>query len=249
MERPKNIIMLLFILLTTSLSVFASYKTDIYSAYISNNMPEWKTTLDKMMKEKPGSNEFILELVNYQYGYIAWCIGNDKDKEAEFYLEKATENIELLEQKGFKPSDVSGYKSAFYGFRIGLATYKAPFLGPKSVKFAELSIEQDSLNPMGYIQYGNGQFHMPPIFGGSKKVAVEYFLKALDIMEKDTVKIRNDWNYLSLLALIGQSYVEMEEYQNAKKYFEKALKTEPDFLYVKLELLPDLIKKMNIKIP
>ena len=47
-------------------------------------------------------------------------------------------------------------------------------------------------------------------------------------MEKDKIKIKNDWNYLSLLALIGQSYIEMEQYQKAKFYFEKALAAEPD---------------------
>ena len=108
-------------------------------------------------------------------------------------------------------------------------------------------MQQDSQNPMGYIQYGNSQFYMPPIFGGSKKEALEYFLKAEKLMEKDKTKIKNDWNYLSLLALIGQSYVVMEEYQKAKFYFEKALAAEPEYLFIKIDLLPALLKKMSLK--
>lgn len=246
MERPKYFVILLALILSFTISVFASFKTDIYSAYIGNNMAQWKVIIDKMNEEKNKSNEFIIELVNYQYGYIAWCIGTEKDKEAEHYLEMASQNIDALKNKSFKPAEISAYKSAFYGFRIGLAAYKAPFLGPKSVKYAELSMKQDSKNPMGYLQYGNGQFHMPPIFGGSKKVAVEHFLKALHLMEKEPSRIEKDWNYLSLLALIGQSYFIMEDYQNAKKYYEKALRVEPNFLYIKKELLPDLLKKMEI---
>jgi tetratricopeptide (TPR) repeat protein len=223
---------------------FASYKTDIYAAYIGNNMLQWKVTIDKMNNEKIKTNEFILELVNYQYGYIGWCIGNGKDKEAENYLKLATENIEMLEQKGFNPSEISAYKSAFYGYEIGINKMKAPFIGPKSIKYSKLSMELNPQNPMGYIQYGNSQFYMPTMFGGSKKEAVEHFIKAKKLMETDKTKIKNDWNYLSLLTLIGQSYAEMEDYQNAKIYYEKALAVEPDFLYVKLELLPDLIKRM-----
>ncbi len=61
------------------------------------------------------------------------------------------------------------------------------------------------------------------------------------------LNIEYDWNYLSLLALIGQSYFAMEDYKNAKIYYEKALKVEPDFLYVKNKLLPELIKKQRLK--
>jgi tetratricopeptide (TPR) repeat protein len=122
---------------------------------------------------------------------------------------------------------------------------KAPFIGPKSVKYSKLSMEQNPQNPMGYIQYGNSQFYMPPVFGGSKSEAIEYFKKAEKLMEKDKVKIENNWNYLSLLALIGQSYFAMDDYKNAKIYYEKALAVESNFLYVKNELLPDLIEKMK----
>jgi len=104
---------------------------------------------------------------------------------------------------------------------------------------------QNPQNPMGYIQYGNSQFYMPPIFGGSKKEAVEHFIKAEKLMEKDKSKTENDWNYLSLLALIGQSYFAMEDYTNAKIYYDKALTVEPNFLWVKKELLPQLMGKMK----
>ncbi len=245
MERPKHFLILLQILLFSVHWCIASYKTEIYNAYISNKMENWKTSIDKMNLENNKSDDFILELINYQYGYIAFCIGTQKDNEAGKYLDMAVKNIAILDKKGFKPAEISAYKSAFYGYEIGLNNLKAPFIGPKSVKFSKLAMEQDPQNPMGFIQYGNSQFYMPAIFGGSKKEAIEYFLKAEKLMEKDKTKIKNDWNYLSLLVLIGQSYVAIDDYKNAKIYYEKALTFEPGFLYVKLELLPDLLKKMK----
>jgi tetratricopeptide (TPR) repeat protein len=157
----------------------------------------------------------------------------------------AQNNLGLLEKTRTDVSTISAYKSAFYGYEIGLNIIKAPILGPKSLKYSKLAMEQNPQNPMGYIQYGNSQFYMPAIFGGSKKEAVEHFIKALELMEKETTRIEKDWNYLSLLTLIGQSFTEMKEYKNAKKYFEKALAIEPNFLFVKLELLPDLLENMK----
>jgi tetratricopeptide (TPR) repeat protein len=222
-----------------------SYKNKIYDAYISNNMPKWKTIIDEMESLKRTDAAFMLELVNFQYGYIGYCIGSENMVEAGKYLELAVDNLAKLEKKGVELSQISAYKSAFYGYEIGINKLKAPFIGPKSIKYSKLSMEQNPQNPMGYIQYGNSQFYMPPVFGGSKTEAIEHFIKAEKLMEKDKEKIRNDWNYLNLLALIGQSYFAMEDYKNAKIYFEKALNVEPDFLLIKIDLLPKLMTKLK----
>jgi len=237
----------MFALIFTAFSpVWAtSYKNKIYDAYISNNMPKWKTIIDEMENSKSKDKVFLMELINFQYGYIGYCIGAGKMDEAEKYLDLAENNLEKSDKLGAERSQISAYKSAFYGYEIGINKMKAPFIGPKSVKYSKLSMEQNPQNPMGYIQYGNSQFYMPPAFGGSKKVAVEHFLKAEKLMSTDKINIENDWNYLSVLALIGQSYFAMEDYKNARIYFEKALKVEPDFLLIKIDLLPKLLKKQN----
>lgn len=246
MERQKYIGLILILFFGAVSPAWASaYKTKIYAAYIGNTMEKWKSIIDKMEGTKNSNAGFLLELVNFQYGYIGYCLGNDKMKEAEKYLDLAEENLDELEKAGGEPSQISAYRSAFYGFNIGLNKMKAPFLGPKSVKYAKQAMEQNPENPMGYIQYGNSQFYMPPVFGGSKEEAVKHFKKAEQLMEKHQKELQNDWNYLSLLALIGQSYSEMKEYKNAMEYYEKALKIEPGFSWVKKELMPQLQEKMR----
>ncbi len=223
----------------------ASEKTRIYQAFIHNRMEDWKAVIDDMESHKTSETARLAKLVNYQYGYIGYCLGVEKDKEARNYLEKAEKNLDMLEDEGYRPSDIHAYKSAFYGYKIGLSPIKAPIFGPKSVKQAELAIEADSTNPMGYIQQGNAQFYMPPIFGGSKTEAIKKFGKALQLMKQNGESVENDWNYLSLLVLIAQSYEEMEKWEQAEKYYMQALAAEPDFKWVKDELLPGLIKKKN----
>ena len=244
MERKKYLI-LLILLLFGFLSIYASNKTEIYKAYISNDMNLWKKTIDEMNQQKSKSNDFRLELINYQYGYIAWCIGNKKYKIAETYIELGEKSIHILEKTGSYASSVNAYNSAFYGYRIGLNLLKAPFFGPKSVECAKLSIKQDTNSPYGYIQYANSQFYMPSVFGGSKKIALDYYTKAKNLMERNPNEAIEDWNYLSLLSMIAKTYTALKDFNQAKLYYEKILKIEPDFLWVKNELYPELLKKIK----
>jgi tetratricopeptide (TPR) repeat protein len=243
MERKKYSIILVLLLLP--LLMTASKKERIYKAFIHNQMQDWKAVIDEMENEKNKNACFLAELVNYQYGYIGFCIGMEQDKLAKRYLELAEENVDNLDDNNFQPSLVHAYKSAFYGYKIGLSPIKAPILGPKSVKQAELAVEADSTEPLGYIQQGNAQFYMPPVFGGSKTEAIKKFLKAMNLMEQNKAGLKNDWNYLNLLVLIAQSYEEMEKWEQAKIYYNQALAFEPEFEWVKNELLPGLIKKRN----
>ncbi len=243
MERSKYIIAAL--LLFCHFNILASYKSQIYNAFISNNMSSWGKVIDEMQLQKNMSNDFKLELINYQYGYIGWLIGVKNDDLAEEYLALAEENLESLEKLKYNLSMVNAYKSAFYGYRIGLNVFKAPFIGPKSVDCAKLSMKLDEKNPFGYIQYGNAQFYMPPIFGGSKIEALAYFKKAEVLMEINKEAIVEDWNYLSILTLIVQSCIATNNFDEAKLYFQKIFKIEPNYLWVKNELYPQFLQKIK----
>ena len=244
MERKKcTFILIITFISISSLSLSAQYKATIYNAYISNNMNEWKKTIDKMQQQEKKSDEFLLELINYQYGYIAWCLGNNEKKQAKKYLTLAEENLENLEKLSLYPSYVSAYKAAFYGYSVGLNKLKAPFVGPKSIDAAIQAMKENPNNPYGFIQYANAQFYMPPIFGGSKSEALEYYKQAQSIMEKDKDKLKKDWNYLSLLTNMAQAYTEIKEYDKADEYYKHILTIEPNFNWVKNELYPNFIKR------
>jgi tetratricopeptide (TPR) repeat protein len=208
-------------------------------------MAQWKLVIDEMNLQNNKSNDFLLELVNYQYGYVGWCIDKDNDEQAEAYLALAEANLEILEKASYKLSLVNAYKSAFYGFHIGLNVFKAPFVGPKSVECAELAMKLDEKNPYGYIQYGNSQFYMPSAFGGSKTVALNYFNKAKLLMELDKTEMKDDWNYLNLLTMIAKAYTELHDYNAAKACYENLFRIEPNLMWVKNELYTELLKKIN----
>jgi tetratricopeptide (TPR) repeat protein len=244
MERKNyRIIFLLFVLLSTE--VGANFRSEVYYAYINNKMELWKNVIDRMDSVKGKSNSMLLELVNYQYGYIAYCIGYGNKDEAKKYLDLALRNIDFLERQKYELSVLSAYKSAFYSYRMSINKIFTPVLGIKSIESAKSAVELDKENYFGYVQLGNIEFYTPSAFGGSKKEALKYYLKAKELLEKKPENISENWNYLSLLIVIGQSYYYLKDYVSAKMVYEKILSMEPGFLYIKNELYPQLINKME----
>lgn len=236
MKRSVFVVVLLS--LNLGLSQALSYKERVYQAYISNNMQDWRKVIDVMSVDVLNSktDELSLELLNYQYGYVAWCVGNERDQEAENVMKSSDSIIEILESKSFKLSVINSYKSAFYGYKVGLSPYKAPFYGKKSIDCANKAIELDRNNPLGYQQIGNAYYYMPAVFGGSKDVAIENYEKAKVLMELDRIALKSDWNYLGLLVNIALAYKEMGKEERAEDILKFIIKMEPNFLWAKEEL-------------
>ncbi|MBN2485556.1 MAG: hypothetical protein JXB34_06255 [Bacteroidales bacterium] len=244
MER-KAYFLILWMLPVFVFATAPDYKTRIYNAYIGNNMKDWKIVIDALEAKKNKTTVLTAELLNYQYGYIGWCMGNKNYKEAGHYIALGEKNIATLEKAGYQLSAVNAYKAAFYGFRIGLNKLQAPFLGPKSIEHAKAAIKLDANNPYGYIQLGNSDYYMPAAFGGSKTRALEYYIKAATLMENNAYQSTNNWNYLGLLTQIAMAYEELKMYPEAKKYYLKIIKIEPKYLWVKEELYPAFLKKLS----
>jgi len=236
---------ILIILLLSSFQIKASYRSEIYSAYIDNRMDLWRDVIEEMDLIPDKSNELLLELINYQYGYIGYCISYDKRDEAKKYLHLAETNIEILENRNYSLSDINSYKSAFYGFRISLNPLSGPFYKQKCIDCASTAIKLNPGSYSGYMQLGNIKSNMPSAFGGSKKEALEYYLKAKEVFEENAESLSGDWNYMNLLITIGRTYTSLEDYSSAQKTYQSILGLEPGFLYVKDDLYPKLLILME----
>ena len=121
----------------------------------------------------------------------------------------------------------------------------APVNGLRSIDCAKTAIKLDPGHYLGYVQQGNIQFYMPSTFGGSKKEALQHYLKARELLEKDPASIKGNWNYLSLLVVIGQTHTYLKDYSSAQKVYEFIMHTEPGFTYVRDDLYPKLLKQMQ----
>lgn len=245
MERKKYLLILFIVLLINApAGAHTRFKNIIYDAFVNDKMEKWKEAVITMEKQKDNDTDYLLELIGYQYGYTAWCLGNNKKEDAEIFLSQMENNLVKLENTEGKICEYHAFKAAAYGFKIGLSNWRAPFLGPKSMDHAEKALEKDSMCMQANLEMGNIWSHMPKIFGGSKEKALHYYLKALDIIEDKDPQIRkNNWIYLNLLVLAGQTEKELGNKQSALEYYKKTLEIEPGFTWVKNELLPSLLNK------
>ena len=99
MERKKYIVALTGCIFLAS-SVFASYNTEIYSAYISNQMDKWKMVIDNMQEQ---TKEKALELFeqdttkiqkNWNYLNLITQLARSQDKIGNY--QKAKEYYEKI---------------------------------------------------------------------------------------------------------------------------------------------------------
>ncbi|MBB6276455.1 tetratricopeptide repeat protein [Porphyromonas circumdentaria] len=238
--------------LTSLLALFAllplfstPHKELIYQAYISGNMDAWYAVLNSMNAKANKTFGEELELLNYEYGYIGWCMSKKKKKMAREYIDRFDARLERLQREGKSLAVLSAYKSASYGFQIGLNRAKAPFLGQKSIAAAERSVKLDPKNWLGFVQLGNIDFYKPAIFGGSKKDALTAYLKAEKVFVNSGLE--KDWNLLSLWAQIALTYEALEDTKRAEAYYLKILKAEPNFKWVRDELYVNFKKNNNLR--
>ncbi len=237
MERKSYWLIVFFSVFLPNL-IASNYSDRIYQAFVEGDIVLWKKTMLELEQISPKTRAMWEELVSFQYGYTGYCIGIGNHREAEIYIAKLDKNLKnpQILQQGLRES----YRSAWYAFKIGVNRLSAPFLGPKSIEYAEKAIKEYPNCYMGYVQRANFYLYAPSIFGGDKSKAVVYFSKALNIMDQHP-PIRN-WNYLNLMTLNARAMYESGDTKGAIQILQRVLKMEPKFSWVSKEILPAYLK-------
>jgi len=251
MERPKYITRIVFVISILLLSVQlgfsqSPYRDPIYKAYSRGKMDKWYVLMHACEKNaNKNSMEEQLELISYYYGYTAWLIGAEEYDTAEEYIEKSEEIIDrLLEDSPDNPT-LLAYKGAYIAFTIGISNFKAIFLGTKSIKYIDKALELDPDNIQGNIEKGNSMYYCPAAFGGDKKEAIQYYIRAVKSFEKQNLVV-NNWMYINTMTALGQAYEATDQIQRAKLCYEKIIRIFPNFMWVEEELYPDMLKRHNL---
>ena len=219
----------------------------IYRGYISGNMEMWKkgmVELEGQYRRDPKSCT-LYTLAEARYGYIGYLLGRNEKDAARPVIDAFEIEIEQLAEFPEYRAETEAFRVALLGFRMGLTPARAVILGPKALKQLETALEAGKGSAAVWIEKANSEAHMPAFAGGSKEKAAESFREALRLFETGGNVTPCHWRYLNTIVLSGQLLERMGDYRGAVDAYRRALRREPDFQWVRDELLPEAEKKLK----
>jgi tetratricopeptide (TPR) repeat protein len=221
-----------------------------YQAYLGAQDPQvvkelWKKVVSDeqtKMKSNPTDVKQQYALALSQFGLLSATMRDKDETLFEEYADKTEENLEAVIDADKKWSEPRALLSALYGLKMGYSPIKGMYLGPKSSNLIEKALKDSPTSPLVWKIYANSKFFTPETFGGDVKEAIRAYEKSIALYELTPSSIKNNWMYLDALAFLGQAYMKDGQSSKAVTVYEKALKTEPNFTWVKAALLPNAKK-------
>lgn len=198
----------------------AYYQCAFYDSYKSGTMAPWPALIAEMDKSGSQDVAWQTEIVKAMYGLVGYQIGLGEKDVARKYVDKADRLLDELQEKNPGNARLHALSGAFYGFKISLAAYKAPFFGPKSLSHIEKAISLEPNNPAGYIEKGNSLMYRPAAFGGDKEEGLVLFRKALALMDARPNEMC-DWQKLLLRTFIVKALYETKRDTEAQAFVKQ----------------------------
>lgn len=231
---------MIVIALMVTLTVFAQnvdqakIEQQFYTAYITSSNPAWKISLNQLADAEDESAQVLL--AKGYYAAAGTAMGSQNKDLVEEMLDKAETVTKAILKKNKKSPEGNALLSSVYGMQIGLSPLKGTYLGSKSANAVEKGVDLAPDNGFTNFVMGNYLFRTPSMWGGDVKESIAYLEKSRGIYEK-SAQTKN-WEYMSVMALLGQAYHSEKQFDKAKAVYEVALKTAPNFSYVSKYLLP-----------
>lgn len=248
MTRSKftiNRLFLTLLLLIPVPEVFSEslYKKPLYTTFVNREMNKWGNIIHTMETAKPITTvDQKLELINCYYGYIGYLIGKKQNNAAAGMITKGEKLIQQVLQSSPKNATAYAFKGSFLGFRMAISKLRTFSLSRESMSDIDRANELDPQNIQALIDRGNLLYYSPRLFGGDKEEALDYYLKASKILEKNKDTDMN-WVYLNLLTTIALAYDKTGRPNDAKLMCVKILRKEPNYRWVKDTIYPRLLDK------
>ena len=239
MEGTKNKFIALIVLLIFPVLLASAQKKDLayyqcafFESYRAGDMAPWPDLIAEMEKVKSKDLAWQTEMVKALYGLVGYQIGARKKDLAKVYVDKADVYLDQLLNDHPDNAQLHSLASAFYGYKISFAFYKAPFLGPKSLYHIGKAIELDPNEPMGYIEKGNTLLYRPAAIGGDKLKALSLYRKALQLMELHNT-LKCDWQQMLLRAFILKCLYETNQTVEANTFLLAMQKDYGSMIWIK----------------
>jgi len=180
-----------------------------------------------------------------EYRLMTYLLNREKDRFGSV-AGKVVERLEKILR--IKPdwSEAQALLSAVHGLQIAKSWTRAMTLGPKANRLAQQATANDPDNPRAWLMHGAQKLNTPRMFGGSIDEALDAYQKAVALFENITERdsLEPTWGYTDALVWLGITYERMDRFEDAHAVFIKVLEIEPEYGWVKYNLLPALEEKL-----
>lgn len=196
---------LLLILLMVSSMCHAQYSNhQLYQAYLDRDMFMWDDYISSADWETMSLEE-KKQLLNYEYGYSAYLLGQDTAK-ARVFVTNFEQHLEDL-RIHLTEARYLAYLSSVYTYKMSLDKARFMSYSRKIIATIKRALELDDNDPLVMSMSGNVEFYNPL---GSKKKALQHFQKA-DSLYRFCAEDYEQWNRRAVEMTIEQCLLKLNK--------------------------------------
>ena len=225
----------------------------MYKAYLGHqdvqvSKEQWKKIVagrKTKLQSDPKNKDHLYDLSLAQFGLLTSTMRDQDENLFDDHVDETEKNLQTLIDENKNWGEPRALLAALYGLKINYSPVKGMYYGPKSGSLIEEAKKDTPSSPLVWKLYANYKFFTPETFGGDLKEAIKAYEKSIQLYESDPERIKNNWFYLDTMAFLGQAYLKDGQTARAIETYEKALKTEPGYSFVKFNLLPKARKTVS----
>jgi len=223
-----------------------SIQFKIYNSFVKSIIDKSASPLNSVLGNltnlyKDNPNNIILYWEGYllYYKAIYYLKENDKPNSEKSIIE----GIDILKDIKKKNSEDYAMLALLQSFSIQFTLgIKASAISGEVKKNLISALDIDPSNLRANFVYASNDFYTPAKYGGGKEVE-KYLLKAIYLPDQKT---RNpflpSWGKEESYAMLVRFYIEKENWNSAKKYYQEGLKIFPDSYSIN-QYAPKLVGK------
>lgn len=227
----------------------SEYNCKFYALYIKGEMVQWVTLLDKAKSDyqQNKSVDLLEDIVRAQYGLVAYYIGANNDAKAMTEIDAADVYLDTLLKEYQNEGWIYALSASFDGFRLIVNPYRFFLRGPSILSAINKSSE---LSPKDFdvlFLKANQTFYLPSFIGGDQKKGLVMYENLYVKLKKKDIAKEKDWFSLMYLTSYGIACTYAHQYEKAVEVYQLILEKEPDYNWVRKELLPEAQNKTDNK--
>lgn len=220
----------------------------MYHAYLSPQKASdaWKQAVAARQADvqaDPKNTQAAYQLALAQFGLLSATMRFQDEDLFDEYYGATVDNLKSLIASNKSWGEPHALLSAVYGLKMGYSPMQGMFLGSKSNSLTERAKKLSPQSPLVWKVYANAKLFTPEMWGGDLAEAIEGYEACIRFYESNPDQLKFNWLYLDALAFQGQAYLKNGDTGKAIDAYEKALKAEPSFGWVRDVLLPTARKQ------